>query len=85
VGFQSEDTAAHTLPIAAAFLVLTSSADAPNAEEVSPKLSSRALQEIVQVEAEIDRIEAQNDRAARGATGQSDPANRVARQGDAVR
>jgi cytochrome c peroxidase len=33
-------------------------ADAPNAEETSSRLSPEALQEMAQVEAEIDRIEA---------------------------
>src|ERR1700739_4853250 len=33
--------------------------DAPDAQEVSVTLSPKALQEIAQVEAEIDRIEAQ--------------------------
>ena len=47
------------LPIAAAIFVSTLGADAPDAEETGPKLSPQALQEIAQVEAEIDRIEAQ--------------------------
>src|ERR1700686_415192 len=47
------------LAIAAAMFVSTLGADAPDAEETSSKLSPLALQEIVQVEAEIDRIEAQ--------------------------
>jgi cytochrome c peroxidase len=47
------------LPIAAAIFVSTLGADAPKAEETSSKLSPQALQEIAQVEAEIDRIEAQ--------------------------
>ena len=46
--------------------------------------SPRALQEIAQVEAEIDRIEAQAIERLRHAAGQSGPANRAARQGDAV-
>ena len=53
------------LPIAAATFVLTLGAKAPNAEETSSNLSPQALQEIAQVEAEIDRIEAQTlDRLA---------------------
>jgi cytochrome c peroxidase len=44
--------------IATAVFVFTLGADAPDAEE-SSKLSPQALQEISQVEAEIDRIEAQ--------------------------
>jgi cytochrome c peroxidase len=47
------------LPIAAAIFVSTLGADALNAEETNLKLSPQALQEIAQVEAEIDRIEAQ--------------------------
>ena len=47
------------LPIAAAIFVSTLGADAPCAEEAGAKLSPRALQEIAQIEAEIDRIEAQ--------------------------
>ena len=47
------------LPIAAAIFVSTLGADAPNAEETNSNLSPQALQEIAQVEAEIDRIEAQ--------------------------
>src|SRR5258708_11350770 len=47
------------LPIAAAIFVSTLGADGPNAEETSSKLSPQALKEIAQVEAEIDRIEAQ--------------------------
>jgi cytochrome c peroxidase len=47
------------LPIAAAIFVSTLGADAPNAQETNAKLSARALQEITQVEAEIDGIEAQ--------------------------
>src|SRR6202045_1638596 len=47
------------LPIAAAIFVSTLGADAPNAQETNSKLSPQALQEIAQVEAEIDRIEAQ--------------------------
>jgi len=45
--------------IAAAIFVATLGADAPNAQEANAKLSTKALQEIAQVEAEIDRIEAQ--------------------------
>jgi cytochrome c peroxidase len=45
--------------IAAAIFVATLVADAPNAQEANAKLSPQALQEIAQVEAEIDRIEAQ--------------------------
>ena len=47
------------LPIAAALFVSTLGADAPGAQETGSKLTPRALQEIAQVEAEIDRIEAQ--------------------------
>jgi cytochrome c peroxidase len=47
------------LPITAAIFVSTVGSDGPNAEETSSKLSPQALQEIAQVEAEIDRIEAQ--------------------------
>src|SRR5260221_56372 len=47
------------LAIAAAIFVSTLGADAPDAEETSLTLSPQALQEIAQVEAEIDRIEAQ--------------------------
>jgi cytochrome c peroxidase len=47
------------LPITAAIFICTLGADAPNAEETSSKLSPQARQEIAQVEAEIDRIEAQ--------------------------
>jgi cytochrome c peroxidase len=47
------------LPIAAAIFISTIGSDGPNAEETSSKLSPQALQEIAQVEAEIDRIEAQ--------------------------
>ena len=47
------------LPIAAAMLAATLGAAAPGAEEASATLSPQALQEIAQVEAEIDRIEAQ--------------------------
>jgi cytochrome c peroxidase len=47
------------LPIATAVFVSTVGADAPNAEEVASKLSPQARREIAQVEAEIDRIEAQ--------------------------
>src|SRR6202043_739154 len=45
--------------IAAAIFVSTLGAEAPNGEEASSRLSPQALQEIAQVEAEIDRIEAQ--------------------------
>src|SRR5260370_38371288 len=45
--------------IAAAIFISTLGADAPSAEEASTNLSPQALQEIAQVEAEIDRIEAQ--------------------------
>jgi cytochrome c peroxidase len=48
------------LLIAAAIFVSTLGAQAPNAEETSSNLSPQALQEIAQVEAEIDRIEAQS-------------------------
>ena len=47
------------LSIAGAMVAATLGADAPRAEEASAMLSPRALQEIAQVEAEIDRIEAQ--------------------------
>ena len=47
------------LSIAAAVAVSTLGADAADAEEASATLSPQALQEIAQVEAEIDRIEAQ--------------------------
>jgi cytochrome c peroxidase len=46
------------LSIAAAMVAAAVAADAPGAEERSTTLSSRALQEIAQVEAEIDSIEA---------------------------
>src|SRR5260370_34789728 len=44
--------------VVAALFVDTLVADAPNAEETSSRLSPQALQEIAQIEAEIDRIEA---------------------------
>jgi cytochrome c peroxidase len=47
------------LSITAALVAATLGADAPGAEESTTVLSPQALQEIVQVEAEIDRIEAQ--------------------------
>ena len=47
------------LSIAAAMIAAVLGADARGAEEASTMLSPRALQEIAQVEAEIDRIEAQ--------------------------
>src|SRR5437763_5973179 len=47
------------LAIAAAIFVSMLGAGAPDAEETSPALSPQALREIAQVEAEIDRIEAQ--------------------------
>jgi len=47
------------LLIAAAIVAATLGPDAPGAEESSAMLSPQALQEIAQVEAEIDRIEAQ--------------------------
>src|SRR5712675_1689631 len=47
------------LPITAAIFISTVGVDGLNAEETSSKLSPQALQEIAQVEAEIDRIEAQ--------------------------
>src|ERR1700687_2424178 len=47
------------LPIAAAIFVATLGADALDAEETGSRLSPQVLQEIAQVEAEIDRIEAQ--------------------------
>jgi hypothetical protein len=60
-GLQGPDVKTwHTLsPIAAAILVSTMSADAPNAEEAAPKLSPQALREFAPVEAEIDRLEEQ--------------------------
>src|ERR1700746_1973526 len=47
------------LSIAGALVAATLGADAPGAEESGAMLSPQALQEIAQVEAEIDRIEAQ--------------------------
>jgi cytochrome c peroxidase len=47
------------LPIAAAILAATLGAETPKTGEASSKLSPQALQEIAQVEAEIDRIEAE--------------------------
>ena len=47
------------LSTAVALVAATLGADAPGAEETSATLSPQALQEIAQVEAEIDRIEAQ--------------------------
>jgi cytochrome c peroxidase len=47
-----------SFPIAA-ILFLTLGADAPGAEQTTTQLSPQALQEISQVDAEIDRIEAQ--------------------------
>jgi cytochrome c peroxidase len=47
------------LSIAAAMIAAMLGADAPGAEEASAILSPQALREIAQVEAEIDRIEAQ--------------------------
>jgi cytochrome c peroxidase len=47
------------LSITAAVVAATLGAEAPGAEEISTVLSPQALQEIAQVEAEIDRIEAQ--------------------------
>ena len=46
------------LTIVAATLAIALGADAPSAEESTATLSPQALQEIAQVEAEIDRIEA---------------------------
>ncbi|MHB8272652.1 cytochrome c peroxidase, partial [Bradyrhizobium sp.] len=46
------------LSIAAAIFAATMGADAPGAAESSTTLSPAALQEIAQLEAEIDRIEA---------------------------
>jgi cytochrome c peroxidase len=46
------------LSIAAAIVAVTTGSDAPGAEEGSTTLSPQALQEIAQLEAEIDRIEA---------------------------
>src|SRR5713226_7246528 len=48
------------LSITAALVVATLGADAPGAEKISTVLSPQALKEIVQLEAEIDRIEAQS-------------------------
>ena len=47
------------LAVAAAIFAATLGTDAPGGEEISLTLSPQALQEIAQVEAEIDRIEAQ--------------------------
>jgi len=47
------------LSITAAIIASTLGADTPGAEESGTVLSPQALQEITQVEAEIDRIEAQ--------------------------
>jgi hypothetical protein len=47
------------LSIAVAVVAVTGGADASRAEERSAMLSPQILQEIAQVEAEIDRIEAQ--------------------------
>ncbi len=47
------------LSIAAAMVAVTLNADVTGAEEISTMLSPQALQEIAQVEAEIDRIEAE--------------------------
>ena len=47
------------LSIAAAMVAATLGADTPGAEESSTTLSPQALQEIAQVEAEIDRIQAE--------------------------
>jgi cytochrome c peroxidase len=47
------------LSISAAMIAATLGADAPGAEDASATLSPQALQEMAQVEAEIDRIEAQ--------------------------
>jgi cytochrome c peroxidase len=47
------------LPIAAAILVSMLGTETPNAEETISQISPEALKEIAQVEAEIDRIEAQ--------------------------
>src|SRR5258705_98305 len=47
------------LAVAAAIFAAALGADAPGAEETSSTLSPQALQEIAQVEAEIDRIEAE--------------------------
>src|SRR4051794_39888127 len=47
------------LSIAAALLVLTLDAASPGGQESSTALSPQALQQIAEVEAEIDRIEAQ--------------------------
>jgi cytochrome c peroxidase len=47
------------LSTAVALVAATLGADAPGAAESSTELTPQALQEIAQVEAEIDRIEAQ--------------------------
>ena len=47
------------LAVAAAIFAATLGTDAPGGEEISSTMSPQALQEIAQVEAEIDRIEAQ--------------------------
>jgi len=48
------------LSITAALVAATLGADAPGAEKISTVLSPQALKEIAQLEAEIDRIEAQS-------------------------
>src|SRR6202051_3347660 len=48
------------LSITAALVAATLGADAPGAEKIRPVLSPPALKEIAQLEAEIDRIEAQS-------------------------
>ena len=53
------DTLRTLLPITAAIFISTVGVDGLSAEETSSKLSPQVLQEIAQVEAEIDRIEAQ--------------------------
>jgi len=67
------------LSITAAIVAATLGADASRAEESSAMLSLKAMQEIAQVEAEIDRIETQTIERLCSAAGQSGPANRVAR------
>src|SRR6476661_9846780 len=53
------DTLRTLLPITAAIFISTVGVDGLSAEETSSKLSPQVLQEIAQVEAEIDGIEAQ--------------------------
>ena len=57
-GISRVKTQRAALSVAAVMVAVVLSADAPDAEESSVMLSPQALQEIAQVEAEIDRIEA---------------------------